>query len=185
MKPVPIRRKRCTCTPFMAIGRGCNSIAPVVLQYAHLACLTSAQKSDAYPIRSFVDEGVAMEALLYRLRKRNGKLGPTPYLDTLLAAFEQRSMAHAQVEERKQAQALPEPLANENSRFFRCWHVGLLTRRLPKSWSLSSIPSNVTSATSSPNWVCRTEYKRYCRHESLVCWMSSLESLERLLPKAC
>jgi LuxR family maltose regulon positive regulatory protein len=62
-------------------------------------------------IRSFVDEGAAMEPLLYQLRKQNDEHGPTPYLDTLLAAFQQRGMAHAQVEEPKQAQALPEPLS--------------------------------------------------------------------------
>src|SRR2546430_8237042 len=39
-------------TPFMAIGRGGNSIAPVVPQYRHLACLTSVQKSDAHPMES-------------------------------------------------------------------------------------------------------------------------------------
>ena len=62
-------------------------------------------------IRSFVDEGAPMEVLLDQLRKQNGEHGPTPYLDTLLAAFQQRSMAHARVEEQKQAQALPEPLS--------------------------------------------------------------------------
>ena len=39
-------------------------------------------------IRSFVDEGVPMEALLDRLQEEQRKDGPTPYLDTLLAAFE-------------------------------------------------------------------------------------------------
>ncbi|HEX3639968.1 MAG TPA: LuxR C-terminal-related transcriptional regulator, partial [Ktedonobacteraceae bacterium] len=62
-------------------------------------------------IRSFVEEGVLMEALLYRLRKRNSKYGPTPYLDTLLAAFQQRGMTRARIEERVQVQALPEPLS--------------------------------------------------------------------------
>ena len=37
-----------SCTPFMAIGRGGNSIAPVVPQYHHLACFTSMQKSDVH-----------------------------------------------------------------------------------------------------------------------------------------
>lgn len=38
-------------------------------------------------IRSFVDEGVAMATLLSALRDQQRKQGPTPYLDTLLAAF--------------------------------------------------------------------------------------------------
>jgi LuxR family maltose regulon positive regulatory protein len=38
-------------------------------------------------IRSFVDEGAPMAALLTTLRERERKHGPTPYLDRLLAAF--------------------------------------------------------------------------------------------------
>src|SRR5260370_40174892 len=52
-----------------------------------------------------------MEARLYRLRKRNRKSGPTPYLDTLLAAFQQESKAHAQAGEPTKAHQLPEPLS--------------------------------------------------------------------------
>jgi LuxR family transcriptional regulator, maltose regulon positive regulatory protein len=44
-------------------------------------------------IRSFVDEGVPMGALLSQLRQQQCKAGPTPYLDTLLAAFPQQSKA--------------------------------------------------------------------------------------------
>jgi LuxR family maltose regulon positive regulatory protein len=42
-------------------------------------------------ICSFVDEGTPMEALLSRLREQQHQDGPTPYLDTLLAAFSQQS----------------------------------------------------------------------------------------------
>ena len=45
-----------------------------------------------------------MEALLYHLRRRDLKSGPTPYLDTLLAAFQQESKAHAQAEAHPKAQ---------------------------------------------------------------------------------
>ena len=38
-------------------------------------------------IRCFVDEGAPMTVLLSRLREQERKQGPTPYLDTLLAAF--------------------------------------------------------------------------------------------------
>ena len=38
-------------------------------------------------IRFFVDEGASMATLLARLRDQERKQGPTPYLDTLLAAF--------------------------------------------------------------------------------------------------
>ncbi len=62
-------------------------------------------------IRSFIDEGAPMESLLYRLRRRNRKHGPTPYLDTLLAAFQQETKTHAQLEKPAQAYQLPEPLS--------------------------------------------------------------------------
>jgi LuxR family maltose regulon positive regulatory protein len=62
-------------------------------------------------IRSFVEEGAPMETLLYRLRKRDHNNGPTPYLDTLIAAFQQERIVRVQSEERAQVQALPEPLS--------------------------------------------------------------------------
>jgi len=53
-------------------------------------CLT---EPEGY-IRSFVDEGPGMAALLSRLRMRQNKYGPTPYVDTVLAAFPQGSAEH-------------------------------------------------------------------------------------------
>ncbi len=62
-------------------------------------------------LRSFVDEGTPMEALLYRLRKHLAKQGPTPYLDTLLTAFQQESKAHMPAEKSTKSQLLSEPLS--------------------------------------------------------------------------
>ena len=45
-------------------------------------------------IRSFVDEGAPMAALLSRLRQEQSATGPIPYLDTLLAAFPLESATH-------------------------------------------------------------------------------------------
>ena len=69
---------------------------------AHQMCQQETQALDALSeavrlaepegyIRSFVDERTPMEDLLYRLRRRDGKHGPTPYLDTLLTTFSQQS----------------------------------------------------------------------------------------------
>ena len=44
-------------------------------------------------IRSFVNEGAPIAALLTTLREREQKQGPTPYLDSLLAAFAQEGIA--------------------------------------------------------------------------------------------
>lgn len=62
-------------------------------------------------IRSFLDEGMVMEALLYRLRKQNRKQGSTPYLDRLLAAFQQESRARIRPRGQTQTQPLPDPLS--------------------------------------------------------------------------
>ncbi|HEX3641557.1 MAG TPA: LuxR C-terminal-related transcriptional regulator, partial [Ktedonobacteraceae bacterium] len=62
-------------------------------------------------IRSFVDEGPPIEALLYQLRKQERKHGPTPYLDTVIAAFQQENMAHGQTGEPTKAQPLPKSLS--------------------------------------------------------------------------
>src|SRR5260370_42377971 len=52
-----------------------------------------------------------MEALLYQLRKRERKDRPTPYLDTVIAAFQQERRAGIQAGEPTKAQWLPEPLS--------------------------------------------------------------------------
>jgi len=47
-------------------------------------------------IRCFVDEGAPMDTLLSQLREKQRLSGPTPYLDTMLAAFSQQSQTHEQ-----------------------------------------------------------------------------------------
>jgi len=59
----------------------------VLAQAVHLA------EPEDY-IRIFVDEGAAMATLLSRLRDQERKQGPTPYLDTLLAAFSPERITH-------------------------------------------------------------------------------------------
>ena len=68
-------------------------------------------------VRIFVDEGVPMEVLLYQLRRRDGKHGPTPYLDRLLDAFQQESKAHVLAGEHTKAQRLPVGLSELNGRY--------------------------------------------------------------------
>ena len=59
----------------------------VLAQAVHLA------EPESY-IRIFVDEDIAMATLLSRLRDQERRKGPTPYLDTLLAAFSPGSTTH-------------------------------------------------------------------------------------------
>ncbi len=68
-------------------------------------------------IRIFVDEDTAMTNLLSRLREQERRKGPTPYLDTLLAAFSPGSTTHKpprvldQSRGRPMEQQLVEPLS--------------------------------------------------------------------------
>jgi len=66
-------------------------------------------------IRSFVDEGALMAALLNRLQEEQCKDGPTPYLDKVLAAFPQQSEEHQHQLKRETqhstAQLLLDPLS--------------------------------------------------------------------------
>jgi LuxR family maltose regulon positive regulatory protein len=81
-------------------------------------------------IRSFVDESTPMETLLSRLRKRDLKSGPTPYLDTLLAAFQQERGARAQAEKRTQAQVLSEPLSERELQVLRLLARGISNQKI-------------------------------------------------------
>ena len=69
-------------------------------------------------IRSFVDEGAVMAALLFRLREQEQKKRPTPYLDALLTALAPEGMTHnplspalVQTRGRQREQPLVEPLS--------------------------------------------------------------------------
>ena len=67
-------------------------------------------------IRSFVDEGPPMAALLGKLREQQCQAGLTPYLDRVLAAFPQQSQTHEcqpkQQKEHTKAQPLLVPRSN-------------------------------------------------------------------------
>jgi LuxR family maltose regulon positive regulatory protein len=61
-------------------------------------------------LRSFVEEGEAMEKLLCKLREKQRKVGPTPYLDRVLAAFPKQSQKPASLSMRMVKQTPTQPL---------------------------------------------------------------------------
>ena len=61
-------------------------------------------------IRSFVDEGAPMAALLSRQREQERKHGPTPYVDKVLAAFGQDGAEFEHEDERAGERMLVQPL---------------------------------------------------------------------------
>ena len=72
-----------------------------------LAALSEAvrlAKPEGY-IRSFVDEGAPMGALLSRLQQEQRKAGPTPYLDIVLVPFPSSRANHRNASISKQARA--------------------------------------------------------------------------------
>ena len=74
-----------------------------------------------------------MEALLYRLRKRCAKQGPTPYLDTLLSAFQQESKAHRPVAKSSQSQHLPEPLSEREQQVLQLLAQGRSNQQIAQA----------------------------------------------------
>jgi len=108
---------------------------------AHQMCEQEAQAVDtlseairlAKPenyIRCFVDEGAPMEALLYSLRKRDRKRGPTPYLDTLIAAFQREREAQAPTEESTKTQMLPKPLSERELQILQLLAQGVSNQEI-------------------------------------------------------
>ena len=81
----------------------------VVAQALHLA------EPEGY-IRTFVDEGDQMAVLLSRLKEQERIQGPTPYLDTVLAAILQDKMAHKRQPERARQCTMSQPLLDPLSK---------------------------------------------------------------------
>ena len=121
----PDRRSAATgaCAPESNYGQRWGHVIEIRLlqALAYQMCQKEIQALDALSeavrlaepegyIRSFVDEGAPMEALLYRLRKRDRKHGPIPIWTRCLQPFSRRACTYTR-EEHTKAQALPEPLS--------------------------------------------------------------------------
>jgi LuxR family maltose regulon positive regulatory protein len=115
---------------------------------AHQMCQKEIQALDALSeavrlaepegyIRSFVDEGAPMGTLLYHLRKRDRKSGPTPYLDTVLAAFQQEIMEQILAGERTKAQALPDPLSQRELQVLQLIAQGASNQEIAQELALA------------------------------------------------
>ena len=102
-------------------------------------------------IRCFVDEGAPMGALLSRLRGQEGKHEPTPYVDTLLAAFLQdgRGPEHQPggSQQRLAVQPLLEPLSGRELEVLHLMVQGNSNREIAQSLVLSidTVKSHLSS----------------------------------------
>ncbi len=81
-------------------------------------------------IRSFVDEGAPMEALLSQLRQRDHEHGPTPYLDKLLAVFQQERKPHRAAAKPAKASRMPEPLSQREREVLQLLAQGRSNREI-------------------------------------------------------
>jgi ATP/maltotriose-dependent transcriptional regulator MalT len=87
-------------------------------------------------IRSFVEEGEAMAALLCKLREEQHKRGPTPYLDRVLAAFPKQSQMFPSQPKRgakqPQSQPLQEPLSEREMQVLELLAKGTSNQEIAK-----------------------------------------------------
>jgi LuxR family transcriptional regulator, maltose regulon positive regulatory protein len=92
-------------------------------------------------IRTFVDEGAPMAALLSRLREQERKHGPTPYVDTLLAAFLQEGREPENQPEwsgkRMTRQSLRDPLSERELEVLRLMVRGDSNQEIAEALTLS------------------------------------------------
>jgi LuxR family transcriptional regulator, maltose regulon positive regulatory protein len=104
-------------------------------------------------IRRFVDEGASMEILLSRLLEQERKQGPTPYLDTVLAAFagsprDDRNMACRRIRSAPQHELtslLLEPLSERELGVLRLLEQGASNQEIAEDLmlALSTVKSHV------------------------------------------
>ena len=88
-------------------------------------------------LRTFVDEGAPMAVLLYRLRKRCAKEGPTPYLDTLLTAFQQESKARLPAGKSTKSPLLLEPLSERERQVLQLLALGRSNREIAQTLGIA------------------------------------------------
>ncbi len=121
-------------------------------------------------IRSFVDEGASIEALLYQLRKRERKNGPTPYLDTLLTAFQQESNAHVRAGEPTKAYQLPEPLSQREQQVLQLLAGGASNQEIAQELviTIDTVKRHVSHIFSKLGVQNRVQAVRQARELSLL-----------------
>jgi LuxR family maltose regulon positive regulatory protein len=129
-------------------------------------------------IRCFVDEGAPMAALLFRLREQEREHGPTPYLDTVLAAFAS-SPNNGKIETRltgesghpyEPASLLLEPLSERELEVLRLLEQGASNQEIAKDLmlALSTVKSHVRNILSKLGASNRTQAVKRARTLGLL-----------------
>jgi LuxR family maltose regulon positive regulatory protein len=131
-------------------------------------------------IRCFVDEGAPMAALLSRLREREQRHGPTPYLDTVLAAFA-NSPTNDKAETRlsggsdnslpyEHSSLLPEPLSPRELEVLSLMEQGASNQQIAQSLvlALSTVKSHVRTILSKLEVNNRTQAVKRARTLGLL-----------------
>jgi LuxR family maltose regulon positive regulatory protein len=125
-------------------------------------------------IRSFVDEGQPIATLLFKLREKQHKHGPSPYLDTVLGAFSQQSKVdeHQQksMAERTKAQPLLEPLSERELEVLQLLVQGASNREIAQELviALDTVKRHVSHIFSKLDVQNRTQAVRKARALALL-----------------
>src|SRR5437879_4839878 len=125
-------------------------------------------------IRCFLDEGAPMEVLLYQLRRKHLQHGPTPYLDTVLAAFqhEHKELPHQpkRAEERPKMQALPDPLSEREREVLQLLACGASNQEIAEELviAIDTVKRHVSHIFSKLGVNNRVQAARQARELSLL-----------------
>jgi LuxR family maltose regulon positive regulatory protein len=143
----------------------------VLSQAVHLA------KPEGY-IRCFVDEGAPMAALLSRLWEQERKQGPTPYLDTVLAAFApsprndkaETGLTGGSDHQYEPMSPLLEPLSERELEVLRLMEQGASNQEIAENLvlALSTVKSHVRNILSKLGASNRTQAVRLARTLGLL-----------------
>ena len=129
-------------------------------------------------IRCFVDEGATMAALLSRLRDQERKQGPTPYLDTVLAAFApsprndkaEMGLAGGSDHQYEPMSPLLEPLSERELEVLRFMEQGASNQEIAENLvlALSTVKSHVGNILSKLGASNRTQAVKLARTLGLL-----------------
>ena len=125
-------------------------------------------------IRSFVEEGAAMAELLCKLREKQGKVGPTPYLDQVLAAFPKASQTPASraksMVKQTTVQSLLEPLSERELQVLQLLAQGRSNQQIAQELviALDTVKRHVSHIFSKLGVTNRVQAVKQAREHALL-----------------
>ena len=125
-------------------------------------------------LRSFVEEGEAMAELLCKLREKQGKLGPTAYLDQVLAAFPKVSQTPASqaksMAKQTTVQSLLEPLSERERQVLQLLAQGRSNQQIAQALviAMDTVKRHVSHIFSKLGVTNRVQAVKQAREHALL-----------------